>query len=35
VVEGWEKRDGKTTLFAAIDILERRWIVQSMPRHRH
>jgi transposase len=29
------KRDGTTTLFAALDMLEGRLIGQCMPRHRH
>jgi transposase len=29
------KRNGTTTLFAALDMLEGRLIAQCMPRHRH
>ncbi len=29
------KRNGTTTLFAALDMLEERLIAQCMPRHRH
>jgi hypothetical protein len=29
------KRNGTTTLFAALDMLEGRLIGQCMPRHRH
>jgi transposase len=29
------KRNGTTTLFAALDVLEGRLIAQCMPRHRH
>jgi transposase len=30
-----DKRNGTTTVFAALDMLEGRLIGQSMPRHRH